>query len=149
MLYQRGHEKRFRDGAVAAVRWLRHVRLKDGTWARFYELRTDRPLYVNTKNEVTYDDGDLLGHYTLRSMFEIPEALRLSDEAEGGTMTPAKRYWQSPSDGLDNAALEHEVEKLIAAQDGEGRWIEGGWVKSQTFVDAILTLARYVGEKAR
>jgi PelA/Pel-15E family pectate lyase len=39
----------------AAVGWLRSVRAADGTWARFYEIGTNRPIFSGRDGIVRYD----------------------------------------------------------------------------------------------
>ena len=43
----------------AAVGWLRRVRLGDGTWARFYEIGTNRPIYSGRDGIVRYDLSEI------------------------------------------------------------------------------------------
>ena len=38
----------------AAVAWLRRVRLDDSRWARFYELGTNRPIFLGRDSIVRY-----------------------------------------------------------------------------------------------
>ena len=42
------------DAIEAAVAWLRTVRLSDGRWARFYEIGTNRPIFVGRDAVVRY-----------------------------------------------------------------------------------------------
>jgi hypothetical protein len=37
-----------------------------------------------------------------------------------------------------------QVETIIAAMDGEGRWVEDGLIQSATFIDHLGTLAQFV-----
>ena len=43
----------------AAVNWLRRVRLPDGSWARFYEIGTNRPIYSGRDGIVRYDIAEI------------------------------------------------------------------------------------------
>jgi PelA/Pel-15E family pectate lyase len=43
----------------AAVDWLRHVRRPDGTWARFYEIGTNRPIFSGRDGIVRYDISEI------------------------------------------------------------------------------------------
>ena len=42
------------EAVEAAVSWLRRVRLPDGRWARFYEIGTNRPIFVGRDAVVRY-----------------------------------------------------------------------------------------------
>jgi len=147
MLYTALGDDRYLQSAREAMEWLKSVRLADGDWSRFYELGTNKPLFVNSKNEVTYSNLDLLDHYTLKSTFDIPLVIALTEDALAGRPAKSIRYWESPVDYWSRATLEERVTHLISAQDPEGRWIEEGWIKSQTFVDAVFALARIVEDE--
>jgi hypothetical protein len=154
LLYRRTGEKRFLDGAREAANWLKQVRLHDGTWARFYELSTNRPLYINKNYEVSYSDEDLHKGYSYKGEFGISDLLNRVDRIVAGQPDPVPPYWESKTDQLSDAALEQRVGALLRLQDDQGRWLDDGWIKSQNFVDASFALARYVdgrrsGETAR
>ena len=59
-----------------AIAWLQRSRLPDGQWARFYELKTNRPLYFNRRYELVYTDADLPRHYAFKGEFGIPSLMR-------------------------------------------------------------------------
>jgi hypothetical protein len=143
MLHAATDDARYLAAAERAGDWLRKVRLPDGRWARFYELGTDKPLYVDMKNKVTYSDAELLDHYTLKSEFFVPSALDALDAARKGVKPPFVA-WPSAADDLSQDDLAETVAEQIAAQDKEGRWVEDGWIDSQTFVDTIFEFARYL-----
>src|SRR5690606_15434487 len=50
-LYRRTGERRFLEPIPRALRYLKASRRDDGRLARFYELGTNRPLYLTTKYE--------------------------------------------------------------------------------------------------
>lgn len=43
----------------AAVEWLQRVHLADGRWARFYEFRTNRPLFAGRDGVVRYNVDEI------------------------------------------------------------------------------------------
>jgi hypothetical protein len=143
-LYGRTRAQRFLEGAREGAKWLRKVRLEDGRWARFFELVTDRPLFVTSKNVVSYSDVDLLDHYNLKDFFGIPRVLDLADRMLVGGPDDARPYWPDPSDQWSDSRLEDSVRSYVGRLDSDGRWIDDGWIKSETFVEAIFTLSRYV-----
>ena len=59
-------EPRFLEPVPRALDWARGARLPDGRMARFYELKTDRPLYFTTDYALTYSDADLPAHYAFK-----------------------------------------------------------------------------------
>jgi hypothetical protein len=146
-LYDHTRAQRFLEGAREGAEWLKKVRLEDGSWARFFELATDRPLFITSKNMISYSDVDLLDHYNLKNFFGIPSVLDLADRMLDGGSDNARPYWPSPSDQLSGSELENRARSYVARLDGDGRWIDDGWIKSETFVDAIFALSRYVISK--
>lgn len=137
-LYRYTGFERFWDGAEKAVTWLERARIGDDLWARFYELETDRPLYMTSDYQLTYDDGDLPKHYGFQDDFGIPAALaafrRLSETKAKGEVSFAENPVLDP-------ALGAEVQRIVATLDDQGRWLERDMIRSSTFVDHVETLA--------
>jgi hypothetical protein len=50
-----------------AIAYLKRSRLPDGRLARFYELRTNRPLYFTKDYKLTFSDADVPTHYAFKS----------------------------------------------------------------------------------
>lgn len=146
-LYSRTRAQRFLEGAREGVVWLKKVRLEDRSWARFLELATDRPLFITSKNMVSYSNVDLLDHYNLKDRFGIPPILDLADSMIAGGPDNARPYWPSPPDEWSDSRLDDSVRSYVAGLDSDGRWINDGWIKSETFVEAIFALSRYVISK--
>ncbi|OGG44906.1 MAG: hypothetical protein A3F84_11280 [Candidatus Handelsmanbacteria bacterium RIFCSPLOWO2_12_FULL_64_10] len=154
-LYLETGEGRFLEPVPRALAWARRSALPDGQLARFYELETNRPLYFTRAYELTYSDVDLPDHYA----FKIAGARLM--EAEGD-------YERIVKEGRDSLRAKprqrpvpqrEAVEAAVASIDGEGRWVEEGWLKDpdgrgervraeviscQTFNRNLTLLARYV-----
>ena len=60
-----------------ALAYLKKSLLPDGRLARFYELKTNKPLYFTKTYELTYDDSDMPTHYS----FKCPTATAGGDRA--------------------------------------------------------------------
>jgi PelA/Pel-15E family pectate lyase len=113
----------------AAVDWFERSKLPDGKWARFYELKTNKPLYF-TKDTywLTYSDADMPTHYSFkgnwspapiaRSLKEIGEKglAGYKQEREPKVLTEAQRASAA-------TAMEPKVREVLAAQDAQGRWV--------------------------
>ena len=128
-----------------AAAWLEASPLPDGRWARYYELRTNRPLYMTSDYRLTHDDGDPPRHYSFNGLFDIPRALEryrdLSDRA--GAPISASRAPEGSAQALADQ-LAPEAETVVAALDDRGRWLEDDKINSATFVAHLDLLARYV-----
>lgn len=108
-------EQRFLEPVRPALAWFRQVRLPDGRWARFYELRTNRPIYFTAKTyEITYDDGDLPPHYGWKH--DVSARLAAIEAALTGD-SPA----ESPA--ARAARLAPEVARALSELDAQGRWV--------------------------
>lgn len=137
-------DPRLLAAAQRAAAWLERVRLPGGNWARFYELGTDRPLYVDAAGHLTYDTNDLHPGYGFSGRFEIPRVLKQVEAVAAGRKPRPPRWWANAADAMSGAELRRRAATLVAAQDERGRWVEDGWVESATFVDAIFVLARVI-----
>jgi hypothetical protein len=142
-IYARTEDRRYLDHAQEAAAWLKTTRLSDGTWSRFYELGTNKPLYVDENNGVSYSDAGLLSHYALKGTFDIPEVLGREESMAAGGADKLRPIWPDETDDWSDSELETQVRKLIEQQDDQGRWLRDGWIKSADFVEAMFALARY------
>lgn len=141
-MYGQTGDVRYLDAARRAAAWLRSVRLADGDWSRFYELGTNKPLYVDMDEKLTYAPLNLLDHYSLKGTWLIPQALRRADATEPVVRPPS--LWRDENAELSDGELSDLIRQRIASQDNEGRWIEDGWIRSQTFVDTAFAITDYL-----
>jgi hypothetical protein len=152
LLYERTGEKRFLEAVPQSLAYLRRSLLPDGMLARFYELRTNRPLFFTKDYDLTYDRGRMPSHY----------AFVVASRLEG----IALRYRRLVRDGPDAGAVEPTQAELAAAareavatMDDRGAWTEPGTVRdaggrkvatpdgtiaSATFIRRAGALADYV-----
>lgn len=127
-LYRQTGEKKYLAPVPRAIAYFRRSQLPDGRLARFYELKTNKPLYFTREYELTYSDEDLPTHYgfkvgsgierierTYRQLSKLdPEQLRRRPPQ--GPRKPSRRQIG-------------QVENVIAALDSRGRWVDEGRLK--------------------
>ena len=65
-VYRRTGERKYLEPIPKALDYLENSQLPDGSLARFYELKKNRPLYFTKTYELTYDDSDLPTHYSFK-----------------------------------------------------------------------------------
>lgn len=137
-----------------AAQWLRRSLLPDGRLARYYELRTNRPLYMKRRGDVyelTFDDSDLPGHYGWKTDSQL---------ASLGQQFKRVRAGEPPQPSPSRRDLARAASQAIESLDAEGRWVsrfDGSpvigqlklpigtpYLSSQVFSDNLSLLAAYV-----
>ena len=110
-----------------AVAYLKRSRLDDGRLSRFYELRTNRPLYFTSDYRVTYSDADLPWHYGFKVGYSLHEG---ELEAYAGMSADARRkaFARFRETGFraltpNVAGRESDAKAVLKALDGRGRWV--------------------------
>ena len=111
-------EEKFLGPIVPAVKYLESSLLPDGQLARYYEIGTNRPLYLERNGkgyELTNDDSNLPDHYGWKN----PTRLELIKNAYRAKIAG------SPLDEVLDPALVDGVKagKLIGELDASGLWI--------------------------
>jgi hypothetical protein len=120
-IYRETGNKKYLEPIPKTLAYLRASRLPDGRLARFYELRSNRPLYVTREYQLTYEDGDLPSHYSFK----------VSDQTDK-IAAEYERLRKIPKEPLQteketrSAPAQVEVKEIIAALDARGRWVERG-----------------------
>lgn len=152
-LFRATGERKYLDPIPRALAYLRRSLRADGKLARFYEIRTNKPLYFsrgpNGQGHVlTYSDQRLASNYGFIITPEI-EAI----EAD----------YQAALNGKSLIApltlARAQIQKIITSMDARGAWIEvgtirdaegrkqspkDGIIRSATFVENVRTLCRYL-----
>ncbi len=134
-----------------ALAYLRRSLLPDGLLARYYELRTNQPLYMTRDYQLTNDDAQLPEHYgwKIDARLDAIEVAFTVAKARGAVAAapPAK---------------EEDVRRIIRELDAEGRWIStyaGGmivgqpkfklgqlYIASEVFSKNLETLSSYLAK---
>ncbi|MCE5239838.1 pectate lyase [bacterium] len=122
-------EDRYLKPLPAAFDWFKRSVLPNGQWARFYELKTNRPLYFTRDTYwLTYSDADMPTHYSFKSNWNPArvEAQYTEITQKGLTQAQADRE-PKPLTAEQRAraaeAMEPRVREALAAQDAQGGWI--------------------------
>lgn len=102
-----------------ALAYLKRSLLPDGHLSRYYELRTNKPLYMTDDYKLTFDDSNLPQHYGWKTDSRL-EAIEKAFAAAKAGASPAPM----PIDA-------EQVQQILSALDTESRWIS-------TFADQRL-----------
>jgi hypothetical protein len=131
-LYVQTGEKRFLKPIPSALAWANRSLLPDGRLARFYELKTNKPLYfVVDTYELTYSDADMPTHYAFKVTGQERIAsidayyTRATTQDRATLKEDSWRRWH----GEVTAEDREQIVEMIAALDERGRWVEDGLMR--------------------
>lgn len=142
-------DEKYRESLPAALDWLERSQLEDGHFARFYELKTNKPLYCKADSyELTYDDGDLPTHYG----FKLDPGLKNKIERVRGELGRPLDSLQRSRKGPSNPGswakmarnLKGKVESALKSQKSDGYWSEGDTIEAGLFVKHLFAMSSYL-----
>lgn len=102
----------------AGVKYLEASRLPDGQLARYYELESNKPLYMQRAGkgyELTHDDSNLPDHYGWKNPHQL-ELIKTAYRAVAAGQ-PLEPIFAAPDPDPEDIA------RIIADLDEEGRWV--------------------------
>jgi len=150
-------KKKYLEPLPRALEYLRRSRLPDGRLARFYEMKSNKPLYFTREDyKLTYSDADMPTHYSFKASYGVEgiakeyERLLVLDPKELKRPQKVSRPRLSPS-------LKARAKSVIDRLDERGRWIENGRLRDdkqdepphalidcRTFINNMNTLCTYL-----
>jgi len=157
VLYRATGNKKYLEPLPRAMEYLRRSRLPDGRLARFYELKTNKPLYFTKDDyQLTYSDANMPTHYSFKTAFGIEGIAREYERLLA--MDPAKlKEPQKPSPPRLSQDLTSRAREAIDSLDAQGRWVEKGRMQfagkdrstrriitTRTFISNVRTLSAYL-----
>jgi len=125
-LYRQTGQARFLEPIPRALAYYRRSLLPDGRLARFYELRTNRPLYFTRDYQLTYRDDDLPTHYSFKvgsKLDAIERAWRKARQLKPGQFKVDHRELKPVR--LTRSVIERGTQALKSL-DPRGAWVEAG-----------------------
>ncbi|MEQ8788490.1 MAG: pectate lyase [Pirellulaceae bacterium] len=115
-IYEQTGDAKYLEPIPAALAYLKRSLLSDGRLARYYELETNRPLYMTRRGRdysLTYDDSDLPSHYGWKTEANLDELQRRYAALKNG----------SPAVADTSAPLAAQAADVIRSLDDQGRWM--------------------------
>lgn len=156
-LYRVTGKEKYLEPLPQAIAYLRRSRLPDGRLARFYELKTNKPLYLTRGDyRVTYSDADMPTHYSFKSAYGIEAIAREYESLRAMNPAELKQPRKTPRPHLTED-LTKRAKSIIDSLDERGRWVQEGRLRgdaeddparrvidSRTFINNIRTLSAYL-----
>jgi hypothetical protein len=153
-VYQLTGNEKYLEPVPRALAYLKTCVLPDGQLARYYELQTNKPLYMTQKYELTYDDSRVPDHYGWKTASQVGE-IEKEFASLKSTAKPASAPRKAPP-------RESEVQEILRQLDDQGRWISQyngerlvgqpkyrpgeAYIASAVFSRNLETLARFVAK---
>jgi hypothetical protein len=152
-LYRRTGDKKYLEPIPAALAYLKKSVLPSGRLARFYELKTNRPLYFTKDYRLTYSTDDVPDHYGFEWANRLESIEKKYERVK--SLPPGELMREDRP-----AALAPKVAGIIRGLDSRGAWVEkgdlrfhirdktpaSGVIRCQTFADNVAMLAAYIKE---
>ncbi|WDI40144.1 pectate lyase [Bremerella sp. P1] len=152
-IFEVTRDKKYLEPVPKAVNYLEASILPDGQLARYYELESNRPLYMNRNGKdyfLTYDDKNLPDHYGWKTSQKLE---KLKNEYRKLVNSPK-------STGTSKKVSADQVQGILESMDDQGRWITtfkdqklvgdqrfhpgDQYISSETFAKNIETLSGYL-----
>ena len=160
-LYLATGKEKYLKATNPAIEWFLKSAISKSQWARFYELKTNRPLYFTKDYQLTYQDNDMPTHYSFQSSFGVADMIRFHKKVRSSGreayLAAQKPRVLSPIERARRAmSLEKQVLSIISAQDKLGRWVTEGpletrgltfneHIETRMFMYNINVLSEYLG----
>ena len=156
-LYRATGKKKYLDPLPRAIEYLRRSRLPDGRLARFYELKTNKPLYLTRGDyKVTYSDADMPTHYSFKQSDGLDSIAREYERLLATDLAQLKRP-DKPSAPRMTRDIAARARAAIDSLDNRGRWVENGKMREdaedapvrrvidcRTFISNVRALSAYL-----
>jgi hypothetical protein len=151
-VYRRTSDQKYLTPIPRALEYLKKSQLSEGRLARFYELKTNRPLYFTKQYELTYDDSDVPTHYAFQVGARLENIER--EYRHLAESAPPSREPQTPERPRLTSSLANQAAEIVAQLDERGAWVERGRLSSnrdvkemidcRTFIENVETLSRFI-----
>lgn len=161
-LYVESGDRKYLSPIPQALAYLERSQLPDGRLSRFYELQTNRPLYLTRDYQLTYRDDDLPTHYGFQVGSSLEQLRRRWEDIRKRSPEELARLRQPrAAQPRMTPRLTADVQRIVASQDSRGAWVESGKLKyhgkddptrqiisSSTFIKNLDLLSTYLAASA-
>jgi hypothetical protein len=167
-LYVETGNEKYLEPLPRAIAWFKRSEIAPNTWARMYELGTNKPVYGDRDGKIYYRVEDLSEErrtgYSWKGNYGVAEVIAHYEEVKrtgreaalarkksAETRAPKRR-------GARSEPLESRVREIVAALDAQGRWVDSArnrrgpfqsdkQITMQTFIANMRVLSDYLDAK--
>lgn len=107
-------DEKYLEPIPRALAYYKKCLLPDGRIARYYEFGTNKPLYMDEKYQLTYDDSAAPSHYGWKQSARFDQIEQAYQHAKRGV---------EPTSTRPSKELEADVRRIIRELDADGRWV--------------------------
>jgi PelA/Pel-15E family pectate lyase len=161
-LYRRNMEhienaERFLEPLNTAIPFYQRSELANGKLARFYELRTNRPLFFTKEYQLTYSSEDMPTHYAFMVSSKL-NSIEREFRTSRSLLKPELPQSKPNTQPKRTKALDTKVMTILKNLDTRGAWVETGRlryhgpndtttqvIRSDTFANNLISLATWLG----
>lgn len=136
-LYQFTADRRFADAVPPAIAYYQKSQLEDGKLARFYELKTNRPLFFTKDYQLTYSDADMPTHYSFKvgsRLDSIEQEWKRLNSLAADDLLPKHTF---SSKLKRSRKIQERAEEVVNQLDSRGAWVETGKMRHTDSVELI------------
>ncbi|MAV34147.1 MAG: hypothetical protein CMJ59_01695 [Planctomycetaceae bacterium] len=161
LLFRHTGKRKYLHPIPEALAYLKRSQLENGQLARFYELRTNRPLYFNRNYELTYDDSDLPTHYGFKIASQLDSIQQEYEQLLATKTAEQPITLTTPSIRLTEQ-LTAAASEVISNLNKDAAWVKSGRLKYQeqesptepiidvpTFIRNVDVLSRFLRAKRK
>lgn len=157
-LYIETGEAKFLAPLPSAIAWYRRSEIAPGTWARMYELGTNKPIFGDRDGKYYYRVEELSAErqtgYSWKGDYGVPGAIAFYEQVKSAgreAILARRKAAEAPTEKQRASrakALEPRVRAAIASLDAQGRWITAGKggesIRMEPFIANMRALGEYV-----
>lgn len=160
-VYRHTGDRKYLEPIPRALAYLEKSQLAGNRLARFYELKTNRPLYFTKDYRLVYTDDDLPTHYAFVVSSNLPSLRKAYEELAAAPPEQLRRQ-PAPERITLTPRLAEAARQAIATLDKRGAWVEEGRltqsddgrgvrqvITTRTFIRNLDTLSRFLAASAR
>jgi hypothetical protein len=149
-VYRKTGDSKYLKPIPSALDYLKRCEFADGQVARFYELKTNRPLYFTLDYKLTYDDDNMPTHYGFKLRSSVDQLRKRYQ-----TLLDRSPEQLRSTEKNNQAPIADDVQGAIDGLDPRGAWVSdramkyhrfaGPVIDMQVTVERLETLAAFLG----